>query len=82
MDPFTIVSALAGLLSCVQVIFDTIDKTHQLSTVEYEVLKALRRTVSDVGDDIKFFKTMISALESAENEHTLFFLQGSAISVL
>ena len=80
MDPVTIVSVLAGLLSCVQVIFDTIDKNHQLGAVEQNALKALRRTVGDVEDDIKFFKTMISALESTQNEHTSLFLQGFAIS--
>ena len=80
MDPFTIVSILAGVLSCVAEIFDTIEKTHQLGVVEHEALKALRRTIGDVEDDIKYFKTMISALESTENEHTLLFLQGSAIS--
>ena len=80
MDPVTIVSILAGVLSCVQAIFDTIDKNHQLGAVEHEALVALRRTVGDVEDDIKFFKTMISALGSTENELTLQFLQGSAIS--
>ena len=80
MDPVTIVSVLRGVLSCVQAIFDTIDKHHQLGAVEHEALRALRRTVGDVEDDIKFFKTMISALESAESEHTLLFLQESAIS--
>ncbi|SRR5258706_6519011 len=78
MDPVTIVSILGGVLACVQVIFDTIDKTKQLDGVEDEALKALRRTVVDVEDDIKFFKTMISALESTENEHTLVFLQRSS----
>ena len=80
MDPVTIISVLAGVLSCVQVICDTIDKNHQLGAAEQDALKALRRTVGDVEDDIKFFKTMISALESTESEHTLLFLQGSAIS--
>lgn len=80
MDPVTIVSVLGGVLACVQAIFDSIDKTQQLDGAEHEALKALRRTVADVEDDIKFFKTMISALESTENEHTLLFLQRSAIS--
>ena len=84
MDPVTIVSILGGILSCAQAIFDAIDKNHQLGAVENGALKALRTTVGDVENDIKFFKTMISALalESTENEHTLQFLQGSAISVL
>ena len=76
----TIVSVLAGVLSCVQAIFDTIDENHRLGAAEQEALKALRRTVGDLEDDIKFFKTMISALGSTENEHTSIFLQGSAIS--
>ena len=79
-DPFAIVSILAGVLSCVQAISDTIDKTRQLGAVEHEALKALRRTVGGVEDDIKYFKTMISAMGSTENEHTLLFLQRSAIS--
>ena len=80
MDPVTIVSVLAGVLSCIQIILDTIDKNNQLGAVENDALKALRRAVGGVEDDIKFFKTMISILESTENEHTLRFLQGSAIS--
>ena len=79
MDPVTIVSVLAGVLSCVQAIFDTIDNTHQLSAKEHEVLKALRRTVSDMDDDIKYFKIMISAFGFTENGHTLLFLQRSAV---
>ena len=79
MDPVTIVSISAGVLSCVQAILDTIDKTYQLDAVEHEALKALRRTVVDVEGDIKFFETMMSSLESTENEHTLLLLQGSAI---
>ena len=80
MDPVTIVSVLESVLSCVQVIFDTIDKNHQLGAVEHDALKALRRTMGDVEDDIKFFKTMLFALESTGNEHTLHFFQGFAIS--
>ena len=80
MDPDTIVSILAGVLSCVQAILDTIDKNHQLGGAEHDALRALRRTVVDVEDDIKFFKSMISALESTENEDTILFLRGSAIS--
>ena len=79
MDPVTIVFILERVLSCVQAIFDTIDKNHQLGAVEHGALKASRRTVGDLEDDIKFFKTMISILESTENEHTLRFLQRSAI---
>ena len=78
MPPATIVSILAGILSCVQAIFETIDKNHRLGAAEQEALRALRWTVGDIEDDIKFFKTMISALESTENEHTTLFLQGSA----
>ena len=80
MDPITIVSILGGILSCAQTIFDTIDKATQLGEAENDALKALRRTMGDVEDDIKFFKTMLSALESTENEHTWQFLQGSASS--
>ena len=80
MDPAAIVSILAGVLSCVQPIFDTIDKNHRLGAAEQKALEALRRTVGDVKDDIKFFKAMICALESTENEHTTLFLQGSANS--
>ena len=80
MDPVTIVSILGGIRSCVQTIFDTIDKNHQLGAAEHDALKALRRTVGDVDDDIKFFKTMLFALESTGNEHTLHFFQGFAIS--
>ena len=78
MDPVTTVSILGAVLSCVQAIFDTIDKNRQLGAVEHEALTALRRTVGDVEDDIKFFKTMISTLESTGDEHTSLFLQGSA----
>ena len=80
MNPVTIISILGDVLSCVQAILDTIDKTYQLDAVGHEALKALRRTVVDVEDDTKFFKTMMYSLESTENEHTLQFLQGSAIS--
>ena len=80
MDPDTIVFILAGVLSCAQAILDTIDKNHQLGAAERDALKALRRTVGDVKGDIKFFKTMLSSLESTINEHTSLFLQGFAIS--
>jgi len=65
MDPF---SLLGGVLSCIQAIFDAIDKVHQADAAEHEAFKELKRTVADVEDDIKFFKTMISVLGSSENE--------------
>ena len=80
MDPATILSLLGGVLSCVQAIFDGIDKAQQGDAAEQDALKALKRTVVDVEDDIKFFKTMISALESPENENTIHFFARSAIS--
>ena len=80
MNPVTILSILGGVLSCIQAIFDAIDKAQQADAAEHEALKALKRTVVDVEDDIKFFKTMTSALESSEHEITLLFLQRSAIS--
>jgi len=80
MDPVTIISILGGVLSCVHAIFDAIDKAQQADAAEHEALKELKRTVVVVEDDIKFFKTMISVLESTDNENTLLFLQGSAIS--
>jgi len=80
MDPGTIVAILGGVLTCVQAIFDAIDKAQQADVPEHEALKALKRTIVDMEDDIKFFKTMISVLESTENENTSLFLQRSASS--
>jgi len=80
MDPGTIISILGGALSCVHTIFDAIDKAQQADDAAHEALKALKRTVVDVEGDIKFFKTMISVLQSTENEKILDFLEEFAIS--
>jgi hypothetical protein len=80
MDSPTIVSILGASLSCVQATFDAIDKAQQADTVVQGALKELRRTIVEVEDDIKFFKMMVSDLDSTENENNLPFLQGSAIS--
>jgi len=82
MDPVTIISILGGALSCVHAILDAIDKAQQADDAAHEALKALKRSVVDVEGDIKSFQTIISVLESTENEHTLIFLARSAISCL
>jgi hypothetical protein len=69
MEPLTLISLLGGVLTCAQAVFGAIDKVQQADAAEHEALKELKRTVVDVEDDIKFFKTMISVLESTENEH-------------
>jgi hypothetical protein len=80
MGPITIVSILGGVLSCVHAIVDVIDKAQRADAAAHEARWVLKRTVLDVEDDIKFYKTMISVLESTENENTLLFLQRFAIS--
>jgi hypothetical protein len=80
MNPTIIVSILGAVLSCVQALFDAIAKAQQADAAEKEALKELRRTVLEVEDDIKFFKTMVSVLGSTENESNLLFLQRFVIS--
>ena len=67
MDPFSLLGLLGGVLSCAKAIFDAIDQVQQADAPVHEALKELQRTVGDVEDDIKFFKTMISVWESTEN---------------
>jgi hypothetical protein len=80
MDPTTIIPILGGVLSCVQAFFDATTKAQQAGAAEQDALKVLRRIVVTIEDDIKFFKTMVSDLESTENENNLLFLQQSVIS--
>jgi hypothetical protein len=83
MDPLTVVSLLGGVLSCAQAVFGAIDEVQQANAAEREALKELKRAVVDVEDDIKFFKTMISALESTGNEHnfSLFIKRSACLAV-
>ena len=81
MDPVTIISLLGGVLSCVRAILDSIDKAQQANAAEHEAFKELRMTIVDVEADIKLFRTMISVLESPDNEISFaIFIQRSAIS--
>ena len=67
MDPCSLLGLLGRVLSCAKAIFDAIDQVQQAGVADHEALKELKRTVGDVEDDIKFFKTMISVWESTEN---------------
>ena len=80
MDPFNILGLLGGVLSRAKAIFDAIDQVQQADAAGHEALKELQRTVGDVEDDIKFFKTMISVWESPENgEIFSLFIAGCVI---
>jgi hypothetical protein len=80
MDPFSLLGLLGGVLSCAKAIFDAIDQVQQADAADHEALKELQRTVGDVEDDIKFFKTMISVWESTENGDTFsLFIAGCVI---
>ena len=78
----TVTSNLVHSLTYARAVFGPIGDlyvayNYRIGAAELEAFEALRRTVVDVKDDIKFFKTMISALESTEDQ---LFLQRFAIS--
>ena len=87
----TILTILKALSSWVLLAIDAIDKVKQADAAEIQALKKLKTAISAVDNDISTFTSLISPLQSFENERpysafiercaaTLRFALGTTIS--